>query len=81
MYTDVSQVGVALFSSFKNIFNHFALPDFPFILILYYRKVFNNRNYFQEKNICNNWDFNPGSFAFDESLLPLHHPAVDTWTN
>ena len=30
---DMSQVGVALFPSFQNIFYHFTFPGFPFILI------------------------------------------------
>ena len=33
MCTDMSQVGVALFSSFQYIFYHFTFPGFPFVLI------------------------------------------------
>ena len=32
MSTDMSLVGVAFIPSFKNIFNHFTFPGFPFIL-------------------------------------------------
>ena len=34
MSTDMSQVGVAFFHSFKNIFYHFTLPGFPFTLTI-----------------------------------------------
>ena len=39
MSTDMSQVGVALFPSFKYIFNNFTFPGFPFILIIFFSRV------------------------------------------
>ena len=44
MSKDVSQVGVALFTSF-NIFYHFTFSGFPFILIFTYSKTHKPFNY------------------------------------